>query len=91
MEFIGGRPFTKQRKQLLQSNDKLYEGMRLTTKNIRFSPEHRDHQANTQDDDGQVKASGQKRCLGVCGGDIGGRLYLQDIIFLHQLALLKDI
>ena len=30
-------------------------------KNIRFSPEHRDHQANTQDNEG---ASGWKRCLG---------------------------
>ena len=30
-------------------------------KNIRFSPEHRDHQANKQDNEG---ASGWKRCLG---------------------------
>ena len=30
-------------------------------KNIRFSSEHRDHQANTQDNEG---ASGWKRCLG---------------------------
>ena len=30
-------------------------------KNIRFAPEHRDHQANTQDNEG---ASGWKRCLG---------------------------
>ena len=30
-------------------------------KNIRFLPEHRDHQANTQDNEG---ASGWKRCLG---------------------------
>ena len=57
MEFIAGRSFTKQHKQLLQSNHKLYEGMELHTKNIRFSPEHRDHQANTQDNDGQVNAS----------------------------------
>ena len=45
MEFILGRTFTKQ--QLLQENDKLYEGMELPTKNIRSSTEHRDHQANT--------------------------------------------
>ena len=53
MEFAEGTSFTKQRKQLLQANDKLYEGMELHTKNIRFSPEHRDHQANTQDNYGQ--------------------------------------
>ena len=29
----------------------------IPAKNIRFSPEHRDHQANTQDNDGQEKAS----------------------------------
>ena len=52
MEFIAGRFFTKQRKQLLQANDKLYEGVKLRTKNIRFSPEYRDNQANTQDNDG---------------------------------------
>ena len=52
MEFIAGRFFTKQRKQLLQANDKLYEGVELRTKNIRFSPEYRDNQANTQDNDG---------------------------------------
>ena len=39
-------------KQLLQENDKLYEGVELRTKNIRFSPEYRDNQANTQDNDG---------------------------------------
>ena len=64
MEFIAGRSFTKQRKQLLQANDKLYEGTELHTKNIRFSPGHRYHQANTQDNDGQGKASGLKICLG---------------------------
>ena len=57
MEFNAGRFFTKQCKQLLQVNDKLYEGMQLHTKNIRFSPEHRGHQANIQDNDGQRKAS----------------------------------
>ena len=39
MEFISGR-FTKQRKQFLQANDKLYEGVELPTKNIRSSTEH---------------------------------------------------
>ena len=38
--------------------------MELDTKNIKFSPEHRDHQANTKDNDGQRKASRWKRCLG---------------------------
>ena len=54
MEFIA---LTKQLKQLLQANDKLYEGMELRTKN-RFSLEHRDHQAKTGENDGQGKASG---------------------------------
>ena len=35
-----------------QLYDKLYEGMELPTKNIRSSPEHRDHQTITQDYDG---------------------------------------
>ena len=49
---------------VFQANDKLYEGIELHTKNIRFSPEHRDHQANTRENDGQGKASRWKRCLG---------------------------
>ena len=52
MELIAGRSFTKQYRQLLQVNHILYESMELHTKNIRFSPEHQDHQANTQDKDG---------------------------------------
>ena len=45
MKFITGRPFTRQCNQLfLHANNKLYEGMELHTKNIRFFPEHRDHQ-----------------------------------------------
>ena len=60
MEFIA---LTKQLKQLLQANDKLYEGTELRTKS-RFSLEHRDHQAKTGENDGQGKASGWKRCLG---------------------------
>ena len=40
MEFIAGKPFTKQCKQILQTNDKLYEGIKLHTKNIRLDPEH---------------------------------------------------
>ena len=55
METISGRSFIKQLKQLkqpLQANDKLYEGMKLPTKNIRSSPEHRDRQTDTQDHDG---------------------------------------
>ena len=35
MEFIAG---TKQRKQLLQANDKLYEGMELHTKKHQILP-----------------------------------------------------
>ena len=46
MEFISGRHLTKQRKQILQANQKLYEGMGLPTKNIRPSTEHRGHEAN---------------------------------------------
>ena len=62
METILRRSLTKQRKQLLQANCKLYEGLELHTKNIKFSPEHRDHQVNTtQNNDG---ASGLKRFLG---------------------------
>ena len=55
MKFIAGRSFTKQHKRLLQANHKLYEGMELHTKNIKFSPEHRGHQANTQDNDGALR------------------------------------
>ena len=52
MEFISGRHFTKQRKQFLQANDKLYEGVELPTKNIRFSTKHRDYQASIWVNDG---------------------------------------
>ena len=52
MEFISERYFTKQCKQFLQTNDKLYQPMELPTKNIKFSLEHQDHQANTLDHDG---------------------------------------
>ena len=47
LEFISGRNFTKPRKQFLQANEKLYEGVGLPTKNIRSSTEHRDRQAST--------------------------------------------
>ena len=91
MEFIAGRSFNKQPKQLLQENDKLYEGMELHTKNIRFSPEHRDHQVIKQ----THKIMMGKENIGMekmsWWGNIEGRLYLQAIIFLHQLALLKDV
>ena len=59
MEFISGRYFTEQRKQFLQANEKLYEGVELPTKNIRSSTEHRDYQASTW-----VNNGGSKRCLG---------------------------
>ena len=36
----------------MQANDELYEGVGLSSKNIRSFTEHRDHQANTQDHDG---------------------------------------
>ena len=52
MEFISGRHFTKQSKQFLQANDKLCEGMKLPTKNIKSSTEHRDYQASTWENDG---------------------------------------
>ena len=53
MEFIAGRFFTKQRKQLFQANDKLYEGVELHTKNIKVFHEFRDNHANTKDNDGE--------------------------------------
>ena len=40
MEFISGRRLTEQRKQFLQTNDKLYEGVELPAKNIRSLTEH---------------------------------------------------
>ena len=53
MKFISGRHFTKQRKQFLQANNKLYEGVELPTKNIRSSTEHRDYQEKTWVNDGR--------------------------------------
>ena len=47
METISKRYFSKQRKQFLEANDKLYDGVRLSTKNIRPFTEHQDHQAST--------------------------------------------
>ena len=47
MEFISGRYFTKQCKQFLQANDKLYGGMKLPTENIRSSTEQRNYQEST--------------------------------------------
>ena len=38
MEFAAGRSFIKQRKQLLQANDKLYEGMEIHTKKYQVLP-----------------------------------------------------
>ena len=52
METISVRHFTKQRRQLLQANDKLLEGMELPTKNIRPSNEHQDYQASKWVNDG---------------------------------------
>ena len=60
--------------------------MELYTKNIKFSPEHRDHQAKTQDNDGQRKASSGKDVL--VGENRKSSVFV-GIIFLHQLALLK--
>ena len=57
MGFISGRHFTKQRKKLLQANDKLYEGVELPTRNIRSSTEHRDYQVSTWVNDGGWKRS----------------------------------
>ena len=45
-------PFSNNAKKLLLANDKLYDGIEIHTKNIRFSSEYRDNQANTQDNDG---------------------------------------
>ena len=57
MGFISGRHFTKQRKKLLQANDKLYEGVELPTRNIRSSTEHQDYQVSTWVNDGGWKRS----------------------------------
>ena len=46
-EFISGGHFTKQRKQFLQTNDKLYKDAELRTKNMRSSTKHSDYQAIT--------------------------------------------
>ena len=78
MENISRRSFTKQRKQFLQTNDKLYEGVELPTKNIRSSAKHRYHQASTW----MKKMSWQ--------GNIESHLCVQVIIFLHQPAIFKD-
>ena len=45
-------PFSNNAKNLLLANDKLYDGIEIHTKNIRFSPKYRDNQSNTQDNDG---------------------------------------
>ena len=52
METIPRRSFAKQRKQCLQVNDKLYEGVGLSTKNIRSSTKHRGYQASSEEHDG---------------------------------------
>ena len=59
MDFISRKSFTKQRKQFLQENDKLYEGVESPTKNIRPSTKHQDYQVSTW-----VNDRGGKRCLG---------------------------
>ena len=64
-----------------KANDKLYEGMELHTKHIRCSPEHQDHQANKQDNDG---ALAWKRCL---GGGIYRVAHKNVPIFLWQQLL----
>ena len=56
MEFILERLLNKQ--QFLQVNDKLHEGVEIPTRNIRFSTEHWDQQANTQDHDERWKRLG---------------------------------
>ena len=78
MEFISERSFTKQHKQFLQANDNYGHGIELHTKNIRSSTEHQDYQTNTQDHDGW-------------GRGIESHLYLQTIMFLHWLAILKGV
>ena len=47
METVSERSFTKQLQQFLQANDKIYEGMKLPSKNIRSSTEQGDYQVST--------------------------------------------
>ena len=82
MEFILGRRLTKQRKQFLQANDKLYGGMEFLQKTL-------DLPLNTEtikqtdelmmEDEKDVLAEEYKKSPG-----------LQVIIFLHQRVTLKD-
>ena len=79
MEFISG---TKQHKQFLQINDKLYKGMELPKK-ISDLPLNTETIQQTH----KIMMDGEN----ILVGDIESHLYLQVIIFLHRPASLKDI
>ena len=84
MKTISGRSFTKQRKQLLQGNDRLYESVELPTKTS-GSPLNTEIIKQTH-----KIMMGQDEKMS-WRGNIESHLYLHAIIFLHQLAILKDI
>ena len=81
MEFIAGRSFTKQRKQFLQGNDKLYNGMKFHKKNMRPSPESRNYQ-----DGKDVLVEEYRQSPAFAGYDIFAPIdlierYMEDAIF----------
>ena len=86
MEFIVGRSFTKQGKQHLQANDKLYEGMELHKKTS-GSPLNIEIIKQTH----KIMMHKEKHRDGKDVLDIETRLHSQAIIFLHRLILLEDI
>ena len=82
MEFILGRRLTKQRKQFLQANDKLYGGMEFLQKSLDLSLTTEIIKQTDElmmEDEKDVLAGEYKKSPG-----------LQVIIFLHQRVTLKD-
>ena len=82
METIPRISFTKQCKQLLQANDKLYEGMKLPKKTSDL-PLSNNIIKQTRKTMMEVEKD-------VLWRNIDSHLYLQAIIFLHQRVILKD-
>ena len=88
MEFISGGHFTKQRKQFLQTNDKLCKGAELHTKNIIPSNKHRDYQAITwvmMEDEKDVLAGKYRKSPAFAGYHISVsdghiEIYIEDAI-----------
>ena len=99
MEFISGGHFTKQRKQFLQTNDKLCKGAELHTKNIRPSNKHRDYQAITwvmMEDEKDVLAGKYRKSPAFAGYHIfvsAGHIerYMEDAIFRFHKTKKDDL